>query len=623
MVRSGDIDWMMTRWGEKLLQQPDWLREYPRPQMQRQSWINLNGFWQYAVTSKTSGCPSSWDGEIRVPFCIESRLSGVSKSVSEQQRLWYRREVQIPDLSHRTLLHFGAVDYDCSVWVNGGLAGGHIGGSTAFSLDITEFLIDGDNELIVSVADPTSSGDQPRGKQHLKPDGIWYTPVTGIWQTVWIEQVPHSHHIEALRVTPIDDCSAIEVIAFLHRPSRDPGLAIEWTISLQGEEMVKTIGRVNRRTVLPVQDAQLWSPQRPTLYDLQARLIRVADPLPENNDQQQSAQLIRDTPLRGSTEAELYASAQATGEMLDEVTSYFGLRQISVGPHPVKGHPALLLNDEPLFQLGTLDQGWWPDGLLTPPGEEAMLYELNYLKAAGFNTLRKHIKVESARYYYHCDRLGLLVWQDMPSGFIPAQFVAPNDEDEDLRSPRSSLLFSNELQEMIVQLSHHPSIVMWVLHNEGWGQFDTQRLTQTIRGLDASRPINATSGWLDVGAGDVIDKHDYAAEPLPPEPDGGRALVIGEFGGIGWPITGHLWNPAMRNWGYQTFHTRAEAHEAYAKAAGAVLRMRDLHGLSGAIYTQTSDVEGEVNGLLTYDRAVEKFDPDWLKRVHDLDNVSG
>lgn len=241
---------------------------------------------------------------------------------------------------------------------------------------------------------------------------------------------------------------------------------------------------------------------------------------------------------------------------------------------------------------------------------------MNYLKAAGFNTVRKHIKVESARYYYHCDRLGLLVWQDMPSGFIPAQFVAPNDEDEDQRAPRSTILFTNELQEMILQLSHHPSIVMWVLHNEGWGQFDTHRLTQIIRGLDATRLINSTSGWLDVGAGDLIDKHDYTSEPLPPEADGQRALVIGEYGGVGWPVAGHLWNPEMRNWGYQTFHSSAEAQQAYVKATTAVLQMREANGLSGAVYTQTSDVEGEVNGLLTYDRALKKFDSDWLMQIN-------
>jgi beta-galactosidase/beta-glucuronidase len=607
---------MMTRWGQDLLEDSSWLQEYPRPQMQRRQWVNLNGFWQYAITSKTLGCPSKWDGEIRVPFCVESLLSKVQQSVNENQRLWYRRQFQIEALAQRTLLHFGAVDYECSIWVNGGLVGGHVGGSTAFSLDISEFLVAGVNELVLAVTDPTSASDQPRGKQHLNPNGIWYTPVTGIWQTVWMEQVPLAHHIEALKITPAEQCDAVEVVAFLHRPSRNPRLAVECTVRLHGEVVAKTMGRANRKVVVPLPDVQLWSPENPVLYDLNVRLIPVINPLPEKNDQQQPAQLVRDTPLRGSVEASLYQAAQPSGEAIDEVDSYFGMRQISVGPHPTGGQPTMLLNGKPLFHLGTLDQGWWPDGLLTPPGDDAILFELNYLKAAGFNTVRKHIKVESARYYYHCDRLGLLVWQDMPSGFIPSQFVAPNDEDEDQRSPRSTILFTNELQEMILQLSHHPSIVMWVLHNEGWGQFDTHRLTQIIRGLDAARLINSTSGWLDVGAGDLIDIHDYTSEPLPPEADGQRALVIGEYGGVGWPVAGHLWNPEMRNWGYQTFHSSAEAQQAYVKATTAVLQMREANGLSGAIYTQTSDVEGEVNGLLTYDRALKKFDSDWLKQIN-------
>ncbi|XOV82724.1 MAG: glycoside hydrolase family 2 protein [bacterium] len=607
---------MITRWGQQLLEASEILADYPRPHMRRRSWVNLNGLWQYAVAPVSSGLPSTWAGEIRVPFCIESLLSGVQQRITGQQRLWYRRQLEVADNTARTLLHFGAVDYDCSVWVNGGLVGGHVGGSTSFSLDISDYLTKGMNELVIAVADPTSASDQPRGKQHLNPSGIWYTPVSGIWQTVWMEQVPRAHHIDALKVTPTRKCDAVEVIAYLYRPSRDPSLAVELTISLDNKVVNRTIGRANRKILLTVPDAQLWSPQHPILYDLNVRLIRVTDPLPARNDQQQPAQLIRQTPLRGSLEAALYGTAQATGEVIDEVDSYFGLRHITVGPHPSTGEPTLLLNSEPVFQLGTLDQGWWPDGLLTPPGDEAILFELRYLKSAGFNTVRKHIKIESARYYYHCDRLGLLVWQDMPSGFIPSQFVAPNDEDEDQRSPRSALQFTHELQEMIVQLAHHPSIVMWVLHNEGWGQFDTLRLTQLIQGLDDTRIINASSGWLDLNAGDVIDKHDYAAQPSPPEPDGRRALVVGEYGGVGWPVTGHLWNPEMRNWGYQTFHSAQEAQQAYLKATNAILHMRAGNGLSGAIYTQTSDVEGEVNGLLTYDRAVEKFDPDWLLQVH-------
>ena len=609
---------MLTRWGADLVKQTSWLQEYPRPQMQRKNWLNLNGLWQYAITPLTQGIPLSWEGEIRVPFAVESELSGVQRRVSEQQRLWYRRTFCLSDLAERTLLHFGAVDYQCAVWLNGGLVGTHVGGSTAFTLDVSAYLQPEDNEIVVAVSDPSSSGDQPRGKQHVKPQGIWYTPVTGIWQTVWLEQVPKAHHIDALKVTPAQSCDAVEVVVYLGRPSRDPTLAVQCSVTLHTKEIVSVIGRPNRNLVLPLEDPQLWSPDTPVLYDLNIKLLRVHDPLPADNDQQKPAQLLRDTPLRGDREALLYTSATPVGEPVDEVDSYFGLRQIKLGAHPVNRHPTMLCNGEPLFQLGPLDQGWWPDGLLTPPAEAAMIYELTYLKAAGFNTVRKHIKVESARYYYHCDRLGLLVWQDMPSGFLPAQFVAPNDEAEDLRHPRSSAAFELELHEMILQLSHHPSIVVWVLHNEGWGQFDTHRLTNAIRGLDQTRLINATSGWLDVGAGDLIDRHDYQEKPTPPDADGMRALVIGEYGGVGWPIADHLWNPEMRNWGYQTFHNIDEVKAAYQKVTHAILEMRDQAGVCGAIYTQTSDVEGEVNGLLTYDRAVEKLPAAWLAKLHKL-----
>lgn len=440
---------MLTRWGADLLKQTSWLQEYPRPQLQRKNWLNLNGLWQYAVTPLTQGIPLSWEGEIRVPFAVESELSGVQRRVSAEQRLWYRRTFRLSDRSERTLLHFGAVDHQCAVWLNGGLAGTHTGGSTAFSIDISAYLQPNDNEIVVAVTDPSSSSDQPRGKQHVKPQSIWYTPVTGIWQTVWLEQVPKAHHIDALKVTPTESCDAVEVIAYLGRPSRDPTLAVKCTVTLQQEEIVSVIGRPNRKLILPIEDVHLWSPDMPVLYDLNIKLIRVNDPLPVDNDQQKPAQLLRETPLRGDREALLYARATPTGQVVDEVDSYFGLRQIKLGIHPVNRQPTMLLNGEPLFQLGSLDQGWWPDGLLTPPAEAAMLYELTYLKAAGFNTVRKHIKVESARYYYHCDRLGLLVWQDMPSGFLPAQFVAPNDEAEDFRHPNSSTEFEFELHEML------------------------------------------------------------------------------------------------------------------------------------------------------------------------------
>ncbi len=609
---------MLTRWGKSLQADPSSvLDDYPRPQMVRDQWTNLNGTWQYAITERNAPQPDIWEGKILVPFCVESPLSGVQRSVAPTERLWYQRRFNLDTTDDRTLLHFGAVDYECAIWINGGLAGAHTGGFDPFTLDITGFVRAGENEIVVGVTDPTSSEDQPRGKQHLKPQGIWYTAVTGIWQTVWLEQVPVRAHIEELCITPNSACDGIEFTAFLHRPSRDPELAVRLSIRL-GEELIsETTLRPDRRNQVTIDDPQLWSPHTPTLYDVEVSLVRISNPLPDDNDREAVAQLLRHVPLRGETESDLYASADLEGaDVVDRVRGYFGLRRIELGPHPHGAHPTLLLNGEALFHLGPLDQGWWPDGLHTPPADEAMVYEIEYLKAAGFNTLRKHIKVEPARYYYHCDRLGILVWQDMPSGFLPAQFTAPNDEGEALRSSRATEAYELDLQRMIQRLKVHPSIVVWVLHNEGWGQFDTRRLTERIQSLDSTRLVNSVSGWLDTGAGDMIDKHDYRESPSPPAPDGKRALVVGEYGGVGWPLESHLWNPEIRNWGYQTFHSEQEAQAAYQKVTDAIVSMFTEQGLSGAIYTQTSDVEGEINGLITYDREVEKFPAEWLAAVH-------
>jgi hypothetical protein len=606
----------LTKWGSSLSEDAV-LNEYPRPQMVREHWQNLNGKWQYSVTSKRSSQPQLWDGEILVPFCLESQLSGVARVLMPDERLWYRRHFKLGETSLRTLLHFGAVDYECSIWVNGGLVGAHSGGFDPFSVDITDFVDIGNNEVTVAVTDPSSAGDQPRGKQHLKPQGIWYTSVSGIWQTVWLEQVPLAQHIEELRLEVSADCDAVSVAALLNRPSRNPELAVHFSISLNGRIVAETVAPADRSVRVALPDAQLWSPAQPTLYDVTATLLRIDNPLPADNDDQKPAQLLRHVPLHGATEAACYADASVAGsKQLDQVRGYFGVRRIAVGTHPQSAQPTLLLNGEPLFHLGTLDQGWWPDGLHTPPADAAMVYEIEYLKAAGFNTIRKHIKIEPARYYYHCDRLGMLVWQDMPSGFIPAQFVAPNDEGEGLRTHHSSTAYGLELERMIRCLQPHPSIVMWVLHNEGWGQFDSHSLTKRIRLLDSSRIVNSNSGWLDMGTGDIIDKHDYQPQPTPPESDGSRALVIGEYGGIGWPLENHLWNPEMRNWGYQTFHNPTDANAAYEQVTQQIVNACRNHGLSGAIYTQTTDVEGEVNGLITYDRRVEKFPREWLALLH-------
>ena len=606
---------MLTRWGETVTAQNAW-QEYPRPQLVRDTWANLNGLWDYAITARSAAHPARWDGQILVPFCVESELSGVAQRVEPAQRLWYQRRFSLQSTELRTLLHFGAVDYHAAVWINDAYVGSHSGGFDAFTLDITEFAVDGANNVRIAVDDPTSSGDQPRGKQHLQPAGIWYTPVTGIWQTVWLEQVPRDNHIAELRITPdlVDESVAVEVL--LARSTRDPTLAVRLTARLGDRIVAEITGRPDRHIRIPIPAPQRWSPGQPTLYDLDVALVRIANPLPAQNERRATASLVREVPLRGATEAACYRTAGPVAAVLDSVRSYFGMRSIAVGPHPQSQQPTLLLNGEPVFHLATLDQGWWPDGLHTPPADEAMVYEIEFLKAAGFNAVRKHIKVEPARYYAHCDRLGLLVWQDMPSGFLPGQFVAPNDEGEALRASVSTEAYELELQRMINRLRGHPSIVVWVLHNEGWGQFDSARLAARIRDIDATRPVDAVSGWLDMGVGDLIDRHDYEPEPSAPDADGKRARVLGEYGGIGWPVEGHLFNPKMRNWGYQTFHSQAELMAAYERTTAAILRAHREHGVCAAIYTQTADVEGEVNGLITYDRSVEKLARDWLARVH-------
>ena len=634
---------MLTPWGAAVTADNAW-REYPRPQLVRDGWANLNGVWQYAIRARREPMPRpnpqltpqqqqqptqqlsqqlsrQWDGEILVPFCVESQLSGVARRVGPEDRLWYRRVFRPGSLEPRALLHFGAVDYHAAIWINGAYVGSHAGGFDAFTFDVSDFLCDGDNELVVAVDDPTNSADQPRGKQHLQPQGIWYTPVTGIWQTVWLESVPRANSITEVRCRADVSAAHVVVEVLLARPTRDPTLATSVTVRLGPRVVAQVLGRPDRSILVPIPAPALWSPQQPTLYDVEVALVRIPDPFAAaptdpGSTATPSAGGARKPPLRGRQEGDLYASAGPVEAVLDTVRTYFGMRSIVVGPHPQSGQPALLLNGAPVFHLATLDQGWWPDGLHTPPADAALMYEIEFLKAAGFNAVRKHIKVEPARYYYHCDRLGLMVWQDMPSGFLPAQFIAPDDAAEGLRTSVSTAAYELELGRMIHRLCGHPSIVVWVLHNEGWGQFDRERLTAYIKLRDPSRPVNACSGWLDVGAGDFIDSHDYAADPRPRAGDGRRARIVGEYGGIGWPVAGHLWDPAMRNWGYQTLHDETQVRAAYARATAAIVAARLADGVCAAVYTQTSDVEGEVNGLVTYDRRVEKLSREWLAALH-------
>ncbi|MDW8308015.1 MAG: glycoside hydrolase family 2 TIM barrel-domain containing protein, partial [Verrucomicrobiales bacterium] len=388
-------------------------------------------------------------------------------------------------------------------------------------------------------------------------------------------------------------------------------LAVRLTATAEGKPVGSTLVRVNREGWLTLSEVRLWSPESPFLYDLTAELVRVKPPVDRSRPGGRAA-----LPGFSAAERAAYARAEVTSPPLDVVKSYFGMRSLSLGPGPKPHQPHLRLNDRPIFQHGPLDQGWWPDGLLTPPSDAAMEWELQWLREAGFNMLRKHIKIEPARYYYHCDRLGLLVWQDMPSGFTPGLFVHAEDAGDAIRRSTSAEQHELELRRMINRLRNHPSIVMWVIHNEGWGQYETAALTRWVKALDPTRWVNATSGWLDQNVSDVYDIHTYHELPLAPANQADRAIVIGEYGGVGWPVTGHLWDAGNRNWGYQTYQTEADYQAALKKKMEALLPMRRNLGLSAAVYTQTSDVEGEVNGFLTYDRKRIKIPAAQLREIN-------
>jgi beta-galactosidase/beta-glucuronidase len=508
-------------------------------------------------------------------------------------------------------LNFGAVDYEAVVWVNGAVVGAHKGGSDSFGFDITSALKPGSNEVVVQVADPTSAGSQPRGKQILEPEGIWYTASSGIWQTVWLEPVSKLH-IADVRATPNIDTGRLEVDVALSTWANDTD-AVRLSVKSGGQVIASTIIRANRHASIAIPDAQLWSPEDPFLYDLVAELVTVKDPYAGKAERNRVAYDSRFTT--GETAA--YAGAQVTGAARDTVKAYFAMRKISVGPGNVTGQPMLLLNNKPYFQNGTLDQGWWPDGLLTPPSEEAMRYDLEFLKKAGFNMVRKHIKVEPARYYYDADHMGMLVWQDMPSGGGEDQFLAGTSQSQAVLSSDVMSDQQAELSQMIGDLRAFPSIVMWVVNNEGWGQYDSATLTRFVKGMDPSRLVNADSGWLDVASrdSDVLDIHTYEDVPKVPTRQAERAIVIGEYGGVGRPIDGHLWRAGKRNWSYQVAKDADDYLARYRRKFEEIVRQAKVHGLSASVYTQTTDVEGEINGLLTYDREVAKAPAEAFARM--------
>ncbi|MSO50456.1 MAG: glycoside hydrolase family 2 [Acidobacteria bacterium] len=545
---------LLTRWAKDVL--PDRvLPEYPRPQLARRDWLNLNGLWEYAIRPRDEGKPAAFDGQILVPFPVESALSGVMKPVGEANRLWYRRTFAVPRTWRgRTLLHFGAIDWDATVWVNGRQVGAHRGGYSEITFDISSALTaEGMQEIVVSVWDPADAGTQPRGKQVNRPRGIWYTSVTGIWQTVWMEPVPVAA-LDALELVPDIDTGVLRITAAVAGSAASARVE---AVAFEGvREIGKGSGRPGEPFTIAIPNAKLWSPDSPTLYNLKVSL--------------------------------------GAGDAADQVTSYFAMRKSSMC-RDSGGIQRLCLNNAPLFQVGPLDQGWWPDGLYTAPTDAALRYDIEVTKRLGFNMARKHVKVEPDRWYYWADTLGLLVWQDMPSTVLRGE-----------RALDSAQQFEHELKSLIDNRRNHPSIVMWVPFNEGWGQYDTPRIAQWVKSYDPSRLVNNASGWTDAKVGDVIDIHAYPG-PSSPKPEAARAAVLGEFGGLGLPLSGHTWQNEA-NWGYRTFTTQSALADAYVALLERLHPLLRAPGLSAAIYTQTTDVEIEVNGLMTYDRAVIKAD---------------
>ena len=593
---------LMTTWGEKITPENAW-REYPRPQMVRANWTNLNGEWDYAVTSVTNtpGRPTKWDGKILVPFCLESALSGVGRLLEPDQFLWYTRTITCdPKPGERILLHFGGVDFRTMVFIghNEVTDVPHEGGQNPFTLDITDYVKPGANELTVCVWDPTEDYINSRGKQSFKPKGCFYTRVSGIWQTVWMETVPACHIDGYTVVTDIDKGTATLDfrICGAMGGACSCAAACEIKVSVDGVGEFTGNGKV---TVKMPAGFKLWSPESPNLYTFTAKC--------------------------GA----------------DEVSGYFGMRKIEKRKD-AKGVLRFFLNNEPYFVMGTLDQGWWPDGLLTPPSDEAMAYDIQVLKDCGFNTLRKHIKVEPLRYYYLCDQLGILVIQDLPSGNHNAQ--TPLDAKETARYGLQRL----EQKEMMDALQAVPSIVMWNPYNEGWtqpGEFLTHAMLDFTRRYDPTRLVNGPSGCWDWEGGhllpkgwkwenrvwtqhkpageceaaDTVDLHLYRGPEMFAVNDR-RISFLGEFGGLGHPVEGHLWRTSKKgNWGYggiEDTKTREGLEKTYL---GLMEKLGDLaeKGLGGAIYTQTTDVEIEINGVLTYDRKVLKYNPAVLKAAHE------
>ncbi|WP_247716565.1 glycoside hydrolase family 2 protein [Sinomicrobium weinanense] len=553
------------------------LDEYPRPIMERKAWKNLNGLWNYSITERHKAKPDGNDGKILVPFAVESSLSGVMKRVGASHVLWYNRSFTVPDdwQGKNIRLNFGAVDWQAEIWINDIKVSTHTGGYEPFSIDITPFLnSDGPQELTVRVWDPSDEGSQPRGKQVKDPKGIWYTPVTGIWQTVWLEPV-NEKHIENTRVVPDIDRNTVKFDTDVK--GFEYGDVVEVTVFDKGKEVAKGRSAASQEFEITIGDPKLWSPESPFLYRTTVKLI-------------------------------------SNGKVTDEFKSYFAMRKIST-KRDGNGIVRMQLNNKDYFHFGPLDQGWWPDGLYTAPSDEALKYDIVKTKEMGYNMIRKHVKVEPARWYTHCDEIGILVWQDMPNGDQQKDWQMRKyfDGNELQRTVKSEQIYRKEWKGIMDYLYSYPSIVVWVPFNEAWGQFKTEEITEWTKNYDPSRLVNSASGGNHFQTGDILDLHNY------PDPrlflyDARRVTVLGEYGGIGLPLKGHLWE-TDNNWGYVQFKNSKEVTDEYVKYAR---KLKELvrSGFSGAVYTQTTDVEGEVNGLMTYDRKKDKMDVERIKKIN-------
>lgn len=569
-------DKIKTVWAEKI-DPNNVLPEYPRPIMERDKWQNLNGLWDYAILPMGQQEPQTFDGKILVPFAVESSLSGVQKELGKEKELWYRRTFTIPSdwKSKNVILHFGAVDWKAEVYLNNIKIGSHTGGYTPFCFDVTPFLTSGNQKLVVKVWDPTSDSSIPRGKQVTNPNGIWYTPVSGIWQTVWLEPVNNKHIVGITPIANIDNNNLKVKVCTKNTESSD---IVEVKLKDNNKVIASAKGVVGQTLDIAIPNAKLWSPESPFLYDLDVTLIE-------------------------------------RGKSVDKVSSYAAMRKVSK-KRDANGIIRIQLNNKDIFHFGPLDQGWWPDGLYTAPTDEALKYDIVKTKDFGYNMIRKHVKVEPARWYTHCDRLGILVWQDMPNGDQGPHWDMHHyfDGKEVTRSIESEQNFRKEWKEIMDYLMPYPSIAIWVPFNEAWGQFKTQEITEWTQYYDPSRLVNPASGgnhYLKVG--DILDFHKYPSPEMMMY-DNERITVIGEYGGIGMPLTDHLWQPD-KNWGYVQFKSAKEVTDEYVKYGRQLLNLVKS-GISGGVYTQTTDVEGEVNGLITYDRKIIKVEEDRIRKIN-------